>query len=57
MNAFLLAVAKAAPGIAMLAVFGLLWGGAVGWKRDRKRAVLMVVCAVVILANVLLWTL
>jgi hypothetical protein len=57
MNAFLLAIAKAAPGIAMLAVFGLIWGGVASWRRDRQRAVLMLVCAVVILANVLIWTL
>jgi hypothetical protein len=57
MNGFLLAIAKAAPAIAMLAVFGLLWGGVLVWKRDRQRAVLMLVCALVILANVLIWTL
>ena len=56
MNGVLLAVANAAPAIAMLAVFGLVWGGAVIWKRDRRRAVLMIVCAVVILGNVLIWT-
>ena len=57
MNAFQLAIAKAAPGIAMLAVFGLIWGGVRSWRRDRQRAVLMIVCAVVILVNVLIWTL
>ena len=57
MNGVLLAIAHAAPGIAMLAVFGLLWGGAVVWKRDRRRTVLMAVCALVILGNVLIWTL
>lgn len=57
MNAVLLTIARAAPGIAMLAVFGLLWGGIVVWKRDRRRAVLMIVCAGVILGNVLIWTL
>jgi hypothetical protein len=57
MNGFLLAIAKAAPAIAMLAVFGLIWGGIVSLKRDRQRAVLMLVCSAVILANVLIWTL
>ena len=57
MNEFLLAIARAAPGIAMIAVFGLIWGGARTWQRDRQRAVLMVVCAIVILGNVLIWTL
>jgi hypothetical protein len=57
MNEVLLAIAKAAPGIAMIAVFGLIWGGARTWRRDRQRALLMVVCAIVILGNVLIWTL
>lgn len=57
MNTLLLAIAKAAPGIAMLAVFGLIWGGIVTRKRDRQRAILMIICAVVILVNVLIWTL
>lgn len=57
MNAFLLAIAKAAPGIAMLAVFGLIFGGVRTWQRDRQRALLMIACAAVILANVLIWTL
>lgn len=43
-------------GVAMLAVFALLSGGVVLWKRDRQRAWLMIACALVILANVLIWT-
>lgn len=46
-----------APAIAMLAVFALSAGGAALWKRDRKRAVLMLVAALVLFANVLIWTL
>jgi hypothetical protein len=57
MNEVLLTIAKAAPAIAMLAVFGLIWGGIVTRKRDRQRAILMIVCALVILVNVLIWTL
>ena len=41
-------------GIAMLAVFALLWGSAVLWRRDRRKAILMGVCALVILGNVLI---
>lgn len=57
MNDVLQTIARAAPGIAMLAVFGLIWGGIVSRKRDRQRAILMIVCALVILVNVLIWTL
>jgi hypothetical protein len=45
--------------IVMLAVFALTWGG--GWlilkARDRKRGALMLVAALVLLGNVLIWTL
>ena len=45
--------------IAVLASFALAIGG--GWlvvrRRDRKRGVLMIVMAVVLLANILLWAL
>lgn len=44
-------------GIAMLAVFALIAGSIVLWKRDRRRALLMAACAIVILGNVLIWTL
>ncbi|MET3712881.1 hypothetical protein ABIC65_003600 [Sphingomonas trueperi] len=44
-------------GIAMLAVLALAWGGVTVLRRgDRQRGVLMLVCALVILANVLIWT-
>jgi len=43
--------------IAMVAAFALAWGG--GWlvvkKSDRRRGWLMIVMAVVLLANVLIW--
>jgi hypothetical protein len=44
--------------VAMLAVFALIAGGAwlVGKARDRKRGVLMIVAAVVLLGNVLIWS-
>jgi len=43
--------------IAMLAAFALAWGGLwlVVKKRDRKRGWLMVVMAVVLIGNVLIW--
>jgi len=45
--------------IVMLAVFALTWGGA--WlilkARDRKRGALMLVAALVLLGNILIWTL
>ena len=45
--------------IAVLASFALALGG--GWlvakRRERKRGVLMIVMALVLLANVLLWAL
>jgi len=44
-------------GIAMLAVLALAWGGVTVLRRgDRQRGVLMLVCSLVILANVLIWT-
>ena len=52
-------IAAAAPGIAMLAAFACLIGGGVliAKKRDRKRGVLMLVMAGVLVANVAIWTL
>ncbi|MGN7999607.1 hypothetical protein [Sphingomonas sp. 22176] len=44
-------------GIAMLAVLALAWGGVTVLRRgDRQRGVLMLVAALVILGNVLIWT-
>lgn len=43
-------------GIAVLAVLALTWGGVTVLRRgDRQRGVLMLLCAVVILGNVLIW--
>ncbi len=43
-------------GIAMLAVLAIAWGGVAVLRRgDRQRGVLMLVCALVILAKVLIW--
>jgi hypothetical protein len=48
-----------APGLLMLAVFGLAAGGVyiIRQGRDRKRGTLMLVAAAVFLANVLIMTL
>lgn len=44
--------------IAVLATFALAWGGVATWRRgDRQKGALMVVCALVLLGNVLIWTL
>ncbi len=53
------AIAAAAPAIAMLAVFACLIGGiaVIRRGRDRRKGVLMLVMAAVLLANVLIWTL
>ena len=52
-------IASAAPAIAMLGVFACAIGGGVlvAKGRDRRKGVLMLVMAVVLLANVLIWTL
>lgn len=51
-------IAAAAPAIAMLGAFACLIGG--GWliatRRDVKRGVLMLVMALVLVGNVLIWT-
>ena len=59
MNAALTSIASAAPTIAMLGMFACLIGGIVliVKKRDRKKGVLMLVMAAVLLANVAIWTL
>ncbi|HEX8420060.1 MAG TPA: hypothetical protein VF638_08630 [Sphingomonas sp.] len=52
-------IASAAPAIAMLGAFACLIGGGVliAKRRDRKRGVLMLVMAVVLVVNVAIWTL
>ncbi|NLS29041.1 hypothetical protein S2M10_40550 [Sphingomonas sp. S2M10] len=46
-----------AMSIAVLAVLALAWGGVTVLRRgDRQRGVLMLVCALVILGNVMIWT-
>ncbi|GAA0300893.1 hypothetical protein GCM10009087_08350 [Sphingomonas oligophenolica] len=49
----------AAPAIAMLAAFACLIGGGVliVKQRDVKKGALMLVMAVVLIANVVIWTL
>jgi len=53
------ALAAAMSAIAMVAVVALVAGGI--WmivkRRDRTRGVLMIVCAAVVLGNILIWTL
>lgn len=55
----MLVIANIALSLAMLAVFALGAGGL--WllvkHRDRKRGTLMLVAALVVLVNVLIWTL
>jgi hypothetical protein len=48
---------SAALSIAMLAAFALVWGGAwlIAKRRDRKRGILMIVAAAVLIGNVLIW--
>jgi len=45
--------------IMMLAVGALIWGGIVLWRRgdDKRKALLMGAAALVLLGNVLIWTL
>ena len=59
MNPVLTSIAAAAPAIAMLGMFACLIGGItlIVQKRDRKKGVLMLVMAAVVLANVAIWTL
>ncbi len=58
MNQTLSGVEAAAPAIAMLAAFACLIGG--GWlivkQRDRIKGMLMLVMAVVLIGNVVIWT-
>ena len=52
-------LAAAAPAIAMLAAFALLFGGIRLTRRpaERFKGILMLVCACVLVGNVLIWTL
>ncbi|WP_445192954.1 hypothetical protein ACT009_03295 [Sphingomonas sp. Tas61C01] len=59
MNGAFGGIASAAPAIAMLGAFACLIGGGVliAKRRDRKRGVLMLVMAAVLVVNVAIWTL
>ena len=52
-------IAQAAPAIGMLGAFACLFGGGyfVWSGTDRKRGVLMLVLSVILVVNVLIWTL
>jgi len=43
--------------IAVAAMFALVWGGVKQFRIDRTKGVLMIVCAFVLLGNLLIWTL
>lgn len=49
-------IASAALGLGMIAAMILGVGGARMVRRDRQRGLLMIAAAVVIFANVLIWT-
>jgi hypothetical protein len=50
-------IAAAAPAIAMLGCFACVGGGVALLRRgDRRKGVLMLVMAAVLLGNVLIWT-
>lgn len=59
MTPALTGIAAAAPAIAMLGAFACLIGGGVliAKQRDVKKGALMLVMAVVLIANVVIWTL
>ncbi len=59
MTAALTGIAAAAPAIAMLGMFACLIGGItlIVKNRDRRKGILMLVMAAVLLANVAIWTL
>jgi len=59
MTPALTGIAAAAPAIAMIAAFACLIGGGVliVKQRDVKKGALMLVMAVVLIANVVIWTL
>ncbi len=54
----MLMIANIALSIAMVAVFALAAGGIYLWTKrgDRQRGLLMLAAALVILVNVLIWT-
>ncbi|WBH16655.1 hypothetical protein [Sphingomonas radiodurans] len=58
MNPVFTGLAAAAPAIAMIAAFASALGG--GWmiksRRNAKKGWLMIVMAVVLVGNVLIWT-
>ncbi|MES3092204.1 hypothetical protein O6027_15285 [Sphingomonas aerolata] len=58
MTAALTGIAAAAPAIAMLGMFACLIGGItlIVNNRDRRKGILMLVMAAVLLANVAIWT-
>ena len=58
MRAAVSSLASAAPAIAMLACIALIVGGAalVRGGQNRRKGVLMLVMAAVLLGNVLIWT-
>ena len=45
--------------VTMVVIVALVWGGIVRWRRgiDRKRGMLMLIAALVLLGNVLIWAL
>lgn len=43
--------------IVVMAAFALIWGGVRMFKQDRTKAILMIICALVIFGNLLIWTL
>jgi hypothetical protein len=59
MTPHLSGIAAAAPAIAMLAAFACVGGGAYLLKsgRDRRKGVLLLVMAAVLVGNVAIWTL
>jgi hypothetical protein len=43
--------------IAVVAMFALVWGGVRTWRAgERQKGVLMVICALVLLGNLLIWS-
>lgn len=42
--------------LAVIGMFVLVWGGVRTLRTDRQKGVLMLVCALVILGNLLIWT-